>query len=115
MSAPRAVFLLGLCLVANCSREAPHTRSPLGQTHVYRCADGYRFVVRFEPQRAWLFLNGATRSVPQVPTRSGLLYTNRQITFAKEGDEARLRLDGATPADHAGCVNQPAEAERALK
>jgi hypothetical protein len=71
--------------------------------------------VRFEPQRAWLFLNGATRSVPQVPTRSGLLYTNRQITFAKEGHEARLRLDGATPADHAGCVNQPTEAERALK
>jgi membrane-bound inhibitor of C-type lysozyme len=82
---------------------------------VYRCADGYRFVVRFEPQRAWLFMDGTTTSVPQVPTRSGLLYTNRLITFAKEGSDARLRLQGTTAAEHERCVNQPAEAERALK
>jgi hypothetical protein len=70
-------------------------------------------VVRFEPQRAWLFLPDATASVPQVPTRSGLLYTNRRTTFTVEQNSARLQIPGS--AEHTGCVNQPEEASRALK
>ena len=104
-----------LLLASACSTEPIENRTPIGQTHVYRCADGFRFVVRFEPQRAWLFFDNSTKSVPQVPTRSGLLYTSRQITFAKDGEEARLTMEGAEPAEHVKCVNQPAEAENALK
>lgn len=105
--------LAALLVAAACSAEPLEERTPAGQTHVYRCADGFRFVVRFEPQRAWLFFDGVTKSVPQIPTRSGLLYTNRQITFAKSGSEARLTMEGG--AEHVTCVNQPAEAETALK
>lgn len=111
----RALMVLALLAAAACSSEPLEDRTPVGQTHVYRCADGFRFVVRFEPQRAWLFFDGSTKSVPQVPTRSGLLYTNRQITFAKTGDDARLTLEGTTPAEHVKCANQPAEAENVLK
>jgi hypothetical protein len=53
-------------------------------------------------------------SVPQIPTRSGLLYTNRTTTFAVEENEARLVLAPGGPA-HRNCVNQPADAERALR
>jgi hypothetical protein len=70
--------------------------------------------VRFEPQRAWLFLGAQTMSVPQIPTRRGLLYTNRTTTFAVERDKARLELTPHGPA-HGPCVNQPDEASRALK
>ena len=89
-------------------------RSPVGQTHAYLCADGYKFVVRFEPQRAWLFLGAETTSVPQIPTRSGLLYTNRTTTFAVEQNKARLEI-APSGAFHRDCVNQPEEAGRALK
>ena len=70
--------------------------------------------MRFEPQRAWLFLPGETTSVPQIPTRSGLLYTNRTTTFTVDQNKARLQIAGGV-SDHNDCVNQPAEAERALK
>lgn len=106
--------MLVVALAGACSREPLERRNPVGQTHSYLCSDGYRFVVRFEPQRAWLFLDSGTTSVPQVPTRSGLLYTNRTTTFAVEGEEARLRVAGER-AEHAKCVNQPEEAGRALK
>ena len=53
-------------------------------------------------------------SVPQIPTRSGLLYTNRTTTFAVEQSKARLELAPGGPA-HSGCVNQPEEASRALR
>jgi len=69
--------------------------------------------VRFEPQRAWLFLPDGTTSVPQVPTRSGLLYTNRRTTFTVEQEMGRLQIPGA--AEHTRCVNQPEEASRALR
>ena len=106
--------MLGVALAGACSREPLERRSPVGQTHAYVCADGYRFVVRFEPQRAWLFLDTGTTSVPQVPTRSGLLYTNRTTTFTVDGKEARLRVAGER-AEHVKCVNQPEEAGRALR
>jgi hypothetical protein len=52
--------------------------------------------------------------VPQVPTTSGLLYTNRSTTFSVDENKARLQLPGGA-ADHRECVNQPDEASRALK
>ena len=79
-----------------------------GQTHVYRCADGYRFVVRFEPQRAWLFAGDGARSAPQVPARAGLHYSTGPLVFTSDGERATLRMDGA---EHTGCVRQPFEAE----
>ena len=70
--------------------------------------------MRFEPQRAWLFLDGGTTSVPQVPTRAGLLYTNRTMTFSVDQGKARLQIARGV-ADHRDCVNQPEEAARALR
>ena len=91
---------------------APPRLDVNGQTHVYRCADGFRFVVRYEPQRAWLFLGEQLESLPQVPSRDVLLYTNRAMTFTSDGNNAQLRVG---PNDHTKCVNQPSEATGALK
>jgi hypothetical protein len=52
--------------------------------------------------------------VPQVPTRTGLLYTNRTWTFSVDQGKARLQIARGV-ADHRDCVNQPEEANRALK
>ena len=70
--------------------------------------------MRFEHQRALLFIPGETMSVPQVPTTSGLLYTNRSTTFTIDANKARLQMPRAA-ADHRDCVNQPDEASRALR
>jgi membrane-bound inhibitor of C-type lysozyme len=104
--------LIAALIAAACS--APHTSrfDVTGQTHVYRCPDGFRFVVRYEPQRAWLFLGDQLASAPQVPTRAGLLYTNGEITLRSEGAGARLQI-GTT--DHSSCVTQPSESFDALR
>jgi membrane-bound inhibitor of C-type lysozyme len=108
------LFAAAAALAVGCSRDASRAKNLAGQTHAYRCPDGYTFVVRFEPQRAWLFPAGddRPRSVPQVPSRPALKYTDGQIAFTTHDGESSLRIDGV---DHAGCVNQPAEAARALK
>jgi uncharacterized membrane protein/membrane-bound inhibitor of C-type lysozyme len=105
-----------MALAAACSRRADQP-GLAGSTHVYRCDDGYRFVARFEPERVWLFLGGQTMSLPQIPSPSGVHYTNGEVTFRSQSagrgsesrepsnDEASIASAGSV---HARCINQPA-------
>lgn len=77
-------------------------------THIYRCEDGYRFVAQFEPQRVWLFMPDRTLSLPQVPSASGIHYTDGAVTLRGRRSEARLETPSRT---YAGCASVPAEAE----
>lgn len=103
---PSAGGALVALALASASCATDPLRAVAGTTAVYRCADGYRFVVRFEPQRLWLFLPDEATSIPQVPAASGLHYTNRRITFRGRDEEARLEIDGSA---HVDCVNLRAE------
>jgi putative lipoprotein len=87
-----------------CSRPAERT-SLAGTTRAYQCADGYRFVARFEPERVWLFLGERTQSLPQIPSISGIHYTDGRHTLRDSNGEASIEVPGGS---HARCVNRPA-------
>jgi len=77
-----------------------------GESHAYRCADGFRIVVRFEPQRAWIFEGETLSSAPQVPTRTGARYATSTLVFTTDGYAATLQRDGT---QHIGCVRERLE------
>lgn len=87
-----------------CSRPAERT-SLAGTTRAYQCDDGYRFVARFEPERVWLFVGQRTQSLPQIPSTSGIHYTDGRHTFRDRNGEASVETPGES---HARCVNRPA-------
>ena len=87
-----------------CSRPAERV-SLAGSTHAYRCDGGYRFVARFEPERVWLFVDDRTLSLPQIPSTSGVHFTDGKFTFRERNGQASTEAPGES---HAGCVNQPA-------
>src|SRR5262245_10273923 len=87
-----------------CSRPAERA-SLTGLTRVYRCEDGYRFVARFEPERVWLFLGQQTLSLPQIPSTSGVHFTDGRVTFREQANQASTEAPGQS---HTGCANQPA-------
>lgn len=95
--------LSSLLVAAACLRSEPPSAAA---TRVYRCAGGFRFVTRSEPQRVWLFLPERTMSLPQVPAGSGALYSDGRATLRVTGDEAALDLEGRS---HGECVNQESE------
>ena len=87
-----------------CSRPAERV-SLAGSTHAYRCDGGYRFVARFEPERVWLFIGDRTLSLPQIPSTSGVHFTDGKFTFRERNGQASTEAPGES---HAGCVNEPA-------
>ena len=87
-----------------CARSGERP-SLAGSTRVFRCDDGYQFVARFEPERVWLFLGQRTHSLPQIPSTSGIHYTDGRFTFRERDDQAWTEAPGES---HARCVNQPA-------
>src|SRR5262245_60453086 len=91
-------------MASACSRPAERT-SLAGTTRAYQCGDGYRFVARFEPQRVWLFLGQRTESLPQIPSTSGIHYTDGDHTLRDRNGEASIELTGES---HTRCVNRPA-------
>ena len=66
----------------------------LPATYVFECDDGYRFPVRIEGDKAWLFLPGKTVSLPQVPAGSGAKYSDGKMVFWSKGGEALLEAIG---------------------
>ena len=90
-------------MASACARPAERT-SLAGTTRAYQCGDGYRFVARFEPERVWLFIGQHTQSLPQVPSTSGIHYTDGRHTLRDRNGEASID----TPGDsHTRCVNRP--------
>jgi putative lipoprotein len=84
--------ILGSWLLAACSGAGdvrPVARSG-PQTYVYECEDNYRFPVRIEGRKAWLFLPGNTVSLPSVPAGSGAKYSDGRMFFWSKGETALL-------------------------
>ena len=108
ISCTSLVIAIITALELACSR--PHDRVSLaGSTRAYHCEDGYRFVARFEPERVWLFLSSSsgdqTLSLPQIPSTSGVYFTDGSATFRKKDGQASTDAPGES---HHRCVNQPA-------
>ncbi len=80
-------WLLTACIGTE-TEQSPVAVPP--QTFVFECDQGYRFPVRIEGEKAWLFLPGETISLPQVPAGSGVKYSDGKVTFWSKGDAALL-------------------------
>ena len=95
---PRSIFITimsGLLLAGCIAKGAKRTNTAMpARTFVFECTEAYRFPVRIESNRAWLFLPGQTISLPQVPAASGMKYSDCKTTFWSKGDEARLQMPG---------------------
>lgn len=95
-----------LLTVPSCSREEAVPPRLAGQTQVYRCGDGFTFVVRYERERAWLFMDGNAISAPQVPAGARLHYSSGAVTLDGDGGLMRLSARGIA---RERCVAQPDE------
>jgi len=95
-------LLLAGCMAKGTAKT--NTAMPV-RTFVFECAEAYRFPVRIEGGRAWLFLTGQTISLPQVQAASGTKYSDGKTTFWSIGDEARYETPGG--ADY-NCRNNRA-------
>jgi membrane-bound inhibitor of C-type lysozyme/uncharacterized membrane protein len=110
---PIHFLLCAVALLAACAQgvtpdggrqPVPVSAQGLQRTFVYECSDGYRFVVRIEGEKAWLFLPEQTVSLPQVPSASGAKYSDGLLTFWNKGEEALFEDGKATSRD---CRNNP--------
>jgi uncharacterized membrane protein len=100
---PAIAIAMLIILELACSR--PNDRASLaGSTRAYRCEDGYRFVARFEPERVWLFVGDQTLSLPQIPSTSGVHFTDGRVTFREIDNQASTDASGEP---HERCMNRP--------
>jgi uncharacterized membrane protein len=77
------------------------------KTFVFECSDKFSYVARIEGDTAWLFLPQKTVNLHQVPSGSGVKFSDGQITHWTKGDEALLQTSAAT---YRNCMNNRAEA-----
>lgn len=64
----------------------------------FRCMDGVRITARFDPEgSATLTRAGATISLEQQVTASGIRYSNGQVTFQGKGDDMSYEAPGQPP------------------
>ena len=95
--------LLALSPLWGCVTTAGHSGDQnTPRTFVYQCSDSYTFVSRIGDDHAWLFLPGQTVKLPQVPSASGIKYSDRNISFRSKGERALLET---TRTVHRNCVN----------
>ena len=89
---PTALALVAAALLAGCAAD-PTDRAP---TAAYRCEDGSRFTVRFDPNSASVHLaNGRTITLPQQKAASGMWYSGKGHDLRGKGDDATWTADGA--------------------
>lgn len=90
-SAAVCLALMAAVLVAGCASD-PTDRAP---TAAYRCEDGSRFTVRFDPKSASVHLaNGRTITLPQQKAASGMWYSGKGYDLRGKGDDATWTADG---------------------
>lgn len=109
-----SALLLGLTTVYGCATASSgppaaeiQTKAAAVQTFVFECPEGFSFVARVEPDKAWLFLPGITIDLPRVPSASGAKFAADGYTFWSKGDEAMMDT-GAN--SYKGCRNNRASA-----
>ncbi len=66
---------------------------------------GERVVIRFEPGEARLLMPGGERvNLYQVPSASGVRYTNGNMDLLGKGLDLQLARDGGAPVALVGCA-----------
>lgn len=96
-----AVWTLAL---AGCGPEAPPPDPTPGETRVvYSCEGGRGFAATFHIGRnsVGLEIDGRTLELPQVPSGSGIAYSNGAVTFRAKGLDAHT--EGWAGGDFTGC------------
>ncbi len=97
-------FFIALALLAGCTADesAPEPEQGSdqctstmvpgrpGQTFVYECNDDTQFTARIEGEKAWLFLQSGTVSLPHVRAASGAKYSDGTTTFWTKAESATL-------------------------
>lgn len=62
----------------------------------YQCANDGSFEARYQPERVELRLNGGQRyTLPQVPSASGVRYSDGDTTLFTKGNAAFIEMNGA--------------------
>ena len=87
----RAAFGMVLMLLAGCLNTTAPDKNINSQpaiksqqdpkTFVYECSNAFSFVARIEDHTAWLFLPQKTLSLPQVPSGSGVKFSDGTDIF----------------------------------
>ena len=77
------------------------------KTFVYECSNTFSFVARIENNTAWLFFPQKTLGLPQVPSGSGVKFSDSRILFWTKEDTAILENDGA---NYRNCINNRTKA-----
>lgn len=74
--------------------------------NTYGCnAGGERIVIRFDRGEARLLMPGGERvNLYQVPSGSGVRYTNGTMDLFGKGTDLRLARDGGAPEQLQGCA-----------
>ena len=78
-----------------------------GHTFVYDCNDGSRITVRIESDKAWLFLQSGTISLPHVKAASGAKYSDGATVYWTKGESAVMERPGHPRLE---CINNRAKA-----
>ncbi len=97
--AAACIALLGAC------SSGPSKAEQEAAKNTFACTlAGERVVVRFEPGEARLLMPGGDRvNLYQVPSASGMRYTNGSIDLLGKGLDLQLARDGGTPVALVGC------------
>lgn len=105
------IFLF-IALLAGCANPDQHiTTSALSDNHentsYFECPGNVDIPVHFDHDRAWLFLPGETVNLPQLPSASGIKYSDGSYTFWSKGESGSFWLGNTTYTD---CRNNRAKA-----
>ena len=97
--------LLVLSQLAACNTAAKQEDEEAAR-NTYACnASGERIVIRFDRGEARLLMPGGDRvNLYQVPSGSGVRYTNGSMDLYGKGTDLRLAREGAAPQALEGCA-----------
>jgi len=114
-----SLLFLTVFLVAGCTSSSPppyiisassyQPAPPPAKTYVYECSGGHSFTVRIEQDKARLFVQDRTISLPRVQSDSGLKFSDGSDTLQVEGDEVLLELGDEI---YRGCQSKPTQVVR---
>lgn len=91
--------------IAGCGAAASKPDEEAARNTVACDVAGERVVVRFEQGEARLLMPGGERvNLYQVPSASGMRYTNGNMDLYGKGNDMRLARDGGAPVPMAGCA-----------
>ncbi len=102
----RLVLLLtALAAVAGCGGTASKADEETARNTLACQASGERIVVRFETDEARLLMPGGERvTLYQVPSGSGIRYTNGMMDLRGKGTDLQLARDGSALVPLTGCA-----------